>query len=123
MSSSHPVRWLRASYWAGAIADIAMVILFLQPRFMGEDEYRYAMGAAAVMMLGWTLLLLWADRKPVARKGILLLTIIPVITGLLAVGIYSAMHGLKPFSLTALVLGVTLITLMGYSYYNARDLR
>jgi len=42
-----------------------MVILFLAPEQMGEIEYRNLMGLAASLMPGWTLLLIWADRKPV----------------------------------------------------------
>jgi hypothetical protein len=39
------------------------------------------MGAA--LMLGWTVLLLWADRKPLERRGILPITVLPVVAGLM----------------------------------------
>ena len=42
-------------------------------------EYRYAMGMGAPLMLGWTILLLWADRKPMERKDILLITLLVVL--------------------------------------------
>ena len=38
------------------------------------------MGAA--LMFGWTALLLWADRAPVERRDVLLLTVFPVVVGL-----------------------------------------
>lgn len=122
MNINNKIKWLRISYWAGAIADLLMVMLFLIPERMGEVEYRHPMGLAASLMLGWTFLLIWADRKPVERKGILLLTIFPVITGLLTAGIYAALAEISPFSIPSSVLGMTLIVLMGFSYINARDL-
>lgn len=39
-----------------------------------SPEYRYAMGLAAPLVFGWTLLLVWGDRKLIARRGILALT-------------------------------------------------
>ncbi len=35
-------------------------------------------------MAGWTLLLLWADRWPLERRGVLPITVVPVIAGLMA---------------------------------------
>ena len=122
MNINHKIKWLRISYWAGAIADLLMVILFLMPERMGEVEYRHPMGLAASLMLGWTFLLIWADRKPVERKGILLLTIFPVISGLMIAGVYGVAVGVSPISIPSNILGVTLIALMGFSYFNARNL-
>ena len=65
------VRWLRANFITGAIADGIIGILILIPSQMGETEFRYPMGLAASLMFGWTLLLIWAYRKPVERKGVL----------------------------------------------------
>ena len=90
------VRWLRVSYWAGAIADAFAAAIMLFPElgsvlygrtdFTPTEDYRYAMGLGASLMVGWTVLLLWADRKPVERRGILLLTVFPVIVGLALAG-------------------------------------
>ena len=33
-------------------------------------------------MFGWTALLLWADRAPLERRDVLVLTVVPVIAGL-----------------------------------------
>jgi hypothetical protein len=119
-----PVTWLRTSYWVGAIADAVVGILTLVPSRMGETEFRYPMGLAATVALGWTVLLLWADRKPVERKGILLITVFPVITGLLVSGVYSVASGLLPVAriIPSSVVGVFLIVLMLYSYWNAGNL-
>jgi len=91
---------------------------------MGEVEYRLPMGLAASLVLGWTVLLIWADQKPVERKGILLLTIFPVISGLIVANLYAVGLGLFPVEkiIPSSILGVSLIVLMGFSYFNARDL-
>ena len=119
-----PVTWLRVSYWAGAIADALIAMLVLIPGRMGEAEFRYPMGLASTMIVGWTVLLIWADRKPVARKGVLLITVFPVITGLLLSGIYSVGVGLIPVAqiVPSSALGGVLIVLMVSSYWNARNL-
>ncbi len=119
-----PVTWLRVSYWAGAIADVLIAILMLIPSRMGEAEFRYPMGLASTMVFGWTVLLVWADRKPVERRGVLLITVFPVITGLLLSGIYGVGVGLIPVGqiVPSSALGVILIVLMVSSYWNARNL-
>lgn len=45
-------------------------------------------------MAGWTALLIWADRDPVARRGVLLLTVCPVVLGMAAAGAYAVHSGL-----------------------------
>jgi hypothetical protein len=47
--------------------------------FIPAPNYRYAMGMGAPLMLAWTVLLLWADRKPIERKGILPITLLVVL--------------------------------------------
>lgn len=118
------ILWLRASYWAGAIADAIIGVRMLMPSAMGETGYRYAMGTSASLMFGWSLLLIWADRRPVERKGILLLTIFPVVTGLMASGIDPVWDGAIPIgsALPSWILGTSIICLMGFSYYHARDI-
>ena len=74
------IRWLKASYLVGAVADGLIGVLMLMPSRMGETELRYAMGLGAALMFGWTALLLWAWRAPMERRGVLLLTIFPAQT-------------------------------------------
>ena len=73
-------------------------------------------------MFGWTVLLLWANRKPMERKGVLLVTIFPVITGLLLTGVWAVASGLFQVRriIPTSILGLALIVLMGFSYLNAR---
>lgn len=84
--------WLRASYWIGAVADAINGVGMLYPPLLalplGIDpvpssvEVRAALGMASALMFGWTALLVWGSRQPVERRGILLLTVCPVIAGL-----------------------------------------
>ena len=115
--------WLRISYWVGAIADGIATYRMLFPKYANGAEYRYAMGMGASLMLGWTILLIWADQKPLARKGVLLITLFPVITGLLLAEIYAVVNDVKSFE-QMLPLGIFLmglIILFSFSYFNARS--
>ncbi len=115
------LRWLRASYLLGAAADGLIGILMLLPGRMGETEFRYPMGLGASLMFGWTGLLLWAYQRPMERKGVLVLTIFPVISGLMATGIWAAAAGHFPVQkiVPSSILGTALILLMGFSYWKA----
>ncbi|MFX0009442.1 MAG: hypothetical protein ACFE9R_03935 [Candidatus Hermodarchaeota archaeon] len=89
--------FIRFTYWYGAILDLLVFIDMLLSiifefsvsisNVSTEISYKYQTGTGAFLMLGWAILLLWADRKPLERKFILLLTIIPVIIGILALNI------------------------------------
>ena len=118
------IRWLKASYLAGAVADVIVGVLSLIPSRMGQTEITYPMGLAATVMFGWATLLVWAYRKPVERKGILVITIFPVIAGLMATGLYAVAAGIFPIAriVPTSIMGIGLIALMGYSYLGARDL-
>ena len=119
------VRWLKASYVAGAVADGLIGVLMLLPSRMGETEFRYPMGLGASLMFGWAALLVWAYKKPMERKGVLVLTIFPVISGLVVTGIWAVAAG--HFSVQKIVpssiLGMALIILMTFSYWKATAAR
>jgi hypothetical protein len=96
---------LRLSYWIGAIADLIVGIGMVYPKFLAmalrlkeppvSIETRCALGIGASLMFGWTALLLWADRKPFERKGILVLTV-AVIIGLAFAVLYGFLSGYIP---------------------------
>jgi heme A synthase len=48
-----------------------------------SDAYLYVSRVGAGLMLGWTVLLFWAQLKPIERADVLLMTLLPVI-GVLA---------------------------------------
>ena len=112
--------WLRVSYWAGAVADLVIGVLTLIPARMGETEFRYPMGLAAATMFCWAGLLLWADRRPVERKGVLIPTV-AVVIGLMASGVYAVVAGIFPLQriIPTTVLGIVLIALFGFSYFTS----
>jgi len=49
-------------------------------------------------MLGWTVLLFWAQLKPIERADILLITLFPVVTLLAVAGVLVAKSGQIPLS-------------------------
>jgi hypothetical protein len=82
-------RLLRAAFLAGAVTDALALVPMLFPALAkllwgfedASGAYRFAMAYGASLMLGWTLLLLWAYRKPMERRGVAALTVV-VIYGL-----------------------------------------
>jgi hypothetical protein len=131
MKMNKQILWLRISYRTGAIIDGLMLFPMLSPKIGGlmmgikdfspGPEYLYAMRIGASLMAGWTVLLLWADRKPVERKGILLITMVPVIVGLALAGVGAVANGLVGlgYMLPTWILQVCMLGLMGFSYFGA----
>ena len=116
------IKWLRISYWAGVIGDFALAILVLIPERMGVPAYCYPMGLMSAAAFSWGCMLIWADRKPLERKWILLPTILIVIMLLIA-GIYSLYVGVISIKkyFPNFILIPAMIVLWSFSYYNARD--
>ncbi len=128
------ILWLRISYWMGALVDAFAALQMIFPNLFamsyklaefspGLDWY-YASGRAASLMVGWSCLLLWADRKPTERKGVLLITIFPVLLGLAISGLFAVQShfiGASAMVPTWNAQGLLAI-LFGFSYINARDL-
>ena len=126
--------WLRISYWVGAILDGLWIIPMLYPTLGGTlygikdfnpgPDYRFAMAIAAAMMAGWTVLLIWADRKPLERRGVLLLTIIPVKVCLDLSNYYLIAYDVV--TVTGMIPGwiqsFLVYALMIYAYVNSRSL-
>jgi hypothetical protein len=113
-------RLLRAAFLAGAVTDAVALLPMLVPPLAallwGFDDtsgaYRFAMGYGASLMLGWTVLLLWAARRPVERRFVALLTVI-VIYGLLLTEVVAVLSGtlaawrmVPTWCLQALLLGL-----------------
>ena len=121
--------WLRLAYWWGIIVDGVMAVLMLIPplylRFTSlnlkaEAGFAYGLLNAAPLMIGWTILLLWADRKPVERKAILPLTL-PVIAGYVSVEVYALFIGVATLGslLPTLAAQAVVSALFIYGYLNA----
>ena len=117
------ITWLRVSYWAGALTDAIAALRMIFPQLANGVEYRYAMGLGASVVLGWAFLLIWADRKPVERKGVLLLTLFPVITGIIIAEVYAYLAGFMELEsvLPTVVYLLALSALFAFSYLKARE--
>jgi hypothetical protein len=99
---------INIAFGIGAVTDGLAIIPMLSSRvgvkLFGGDasnndfKYRYAMAIAASLMAGWTLLLLWGMGSPLERRGILLLTVFPVITGIILALAFAVKHRLVKIS-------------------------
>ena len=133
-ATSAAARWLRRSYRAGALVDALAAVGMAAPRLYGPTlrfganfdrrgpEFSYAMRSGAPLMAGWTVLLLWADRRPLERRGVLPITVVPVIAGLMADDAHAVHAGLLSGRSVAPVraLQLALVGLFGYSAARAR---
>ena len=96
-------RWLRTAFLAGAVTDacalVPMVVPGVARMLWGFDDqspgFRFAMGYGASLMLGWTVLLLWAYQRPLERRFIAALTVL-VIYGLALTEVVAVLSGHLP---------------------------
>jgi hypothetical protein len=96
-------RLLRAAFLAGAMTDALALVPMLSPPvarllwgFEADDgAYRFAMGYGASLMAGWTLLLVWAWRRPIERAFVAALTVF-VIYGLVMTEVVAVASGAMP---------------------------
>jgi hypothetical protein len=134
MNKSKAITYLRMSYWVGAIFNALVILPMLSPKVAGVvfgispftpgNDYGYAMSIAATLMGGWVFLLIWADRKPIERRGVLLLTVIPVLPGLIFSGVYAVVSGFirADEMLETWIMQGLLALLFGFSYLKANKL-
>ncbi len=121
---------LRICYWMGIVIDAAAALLMLNRRFVaftgvppaGLEGLVVDAGSGAALMIGWTFLLFWADRKPMERRGTLLLTVFPVLFGLIANEVQALAAGVASPGSTVpiLVLQGVLVSLFSLGYFSAR---
>ena len=81
--------WLiKFPYWLGIAADALWAVALLFPPVFevltGVDDFspnwqmQSVMAMGGVLMAGWTVLLLWAVRRPIERRFVILLTALAV---------------------------------------------
>ncbi len=72
--------------------------------------------------MGWVFLLIWADRKPIERKDVLILTIFPVLAGLIASGFYAVQTEFITAGnmLPTWIMQGLMVILFAFSYLNAK---
>lgn len=120
--------WLKFAYLTGAVTDAVAVVVLLWPRAAklmwglelpsGPGQF-YALYATA-LMFGWTLLLLWAYRKPLERKAIALFTMI-VVVGLALAELVAVRSGVMPVGKASATwtIQLGLLLLLSYGYVTA----
>ena len=123
------IKALKLAYLLGAITDFVVFLLMVFPQFAGgfwgfdgfTEEYYFAMGLGAPLMLGWSLLLLWAYKKPVERRTVALLTILAIV-GIAITNIIMVTRGLFTFTgmLPSFIIQAILLLLFGYGYISTK---
>lgn len=130
MDKQKEIRLLRISYWWGIIADAVMAVLMLHPTlFAGftnievelTADFDYGLRYGVPLMVGWTVLLFWADRNPLERKDILPLTLI-IVAGYTIFEIYSIGIGYTALGKTipVLIMQTAMSAMFIFSYMKAR---
>ena len=127
---NNKILWLRIAYWVGIIVDAIGAIMMLFPSlyaqfsnvsFENDTGFSYAQRNNFPLMIGWTILLLWANHKPLERKGVVFITLL-VIIGYTVFLIYSIASGYTTLqsSISELIREAMMIALFSYSYFNAK---
>jgi hypothetical protein len=103
MKTAGKIRLLKITFWIGAVTDAlaAIVMIFPQLRvyIFGPENFlltpanKFALGLGASLMIGWTVLLIWGSFKPIERRGLLIITVVPVITGIVIAQVYAVESG------------------------------
>ena len=125
---NNQIRWLKIAFLAGIITDVLALVPMLYPpmaEFMwGFDQfngnYFFAMGYGASLMTGWTLLLIWACKKPLERRFIAFLTTV-VIMGLIAAEIFAIVNESVSINkmIPTWIFQIVLLGLFGFGYKNS----
>jgi hypothetical protein len=126
------VKTLKVICWVGALADLVFFVAMIVPSMWGwmfgivdfapDLQHRVDMGVGAALMLGWTGLLLWVGQDPVGRRGVMALTIFPVLIGLGCTSVAAIASGANAMGNLLWVFGlkIVLFSLLGYGLVVAR---
>lgn len=135
MKKAIKIKILKIAFWIGAITDALAAIIMIFPELrvyiFGSDnliitpEYRYALGMGAALMVGWTVLLIWGSLKPSERKGLLIITVFPVIAGIVIAQIQAVSSGyIETIRMIPLWIHLTLISsFFLFAYFNSINLK
>jgi hypothetical protein len=125
---------IRIFYWLGAILDARVGIILLIRRYLELPDFirtngpsvdllgaLQGVGEACALMWGWTFLLIWADRKPLERRGVILLTAFPVVFLLLGNNMDIVLRGFDTVLNQSINfgIGIILIVFALYCYIEA----
>jgi hypothetical protein len=119
---------IKVPYWLGIVADALWALGLFSPRlfailtgnpdFDPDMETRLIMSMGGTLMTGWTFLLIWAVRKPIERRVVILLTAFPVVFGMFVITFIQVLDG-NTIIIWVLVKTIILFTSMTYSYLLA----
>ena len=95
--------WLiKFPYWLGIAADALWAVALLFPPVFGvltgfddfspDWQMQSVMAIGGVLMAGWTVLLLWAVRRPIERRFVILLTAL-VVAALFLLALVNVLKG------------------------------
>lgn len=122
---NNQVKWLKTAFLIGIITDAFALIPMIFPPvaklIWGFDEfdgyYFFAMGYGASLMAGWTLVLIWAYKKPLERRFISFLTMI-IIIGLISTEMIALANGSITMNkvIPTIILQIILLGLFGFGY-------
>ena len=122
---------IKIAYWLGIGADAFWALVLLFPKLFGiltgipdynpDLQTRLIMGIGGILMLGWTFLLLWAVRKPIERRVVILITAFPVVFGMFVIALIGYLEG-NSANIWILVKTSILFISMLTSYYLARNM-
>ena len=132
-ATKNKIRWLRIAYWTGAVLDAVAFLQMMFPHITAEamggnfvitPEYEMAMQFGASLMLAWTVLLIWADRKPVERRAILPITLIIIVMNFITF-LQAAQLDLIPVErlIPQLVAILLIFILYVFAWLYSRDLK
>ncbi|MHC4105647.1 MAG: hypothetical protein ACYSR9_11960, partial [Planctomycetota bacterium] len=103
---------IKVAYWLGIAADAIWAVGLLFPQIFGilagrpdfnpDFQTKIIMGMGGSLMTGWTFLLLWAVRKPIERRVVILLTAFPVVFGMFIISLIEVLYG-NTFLIWALI--------------------
>lgn len=97
------------AFWSGAILDLVAGAQLLFPRLPTAEWIpaeaatgpTFGLRTAAVLMLGWTVVLAWGARDPLGRVGLLPITLL-VVGGLVGLEVHAVLSGAAPAGSLAL---------------------
>lgn len=94
--------FIKVPYWLGIAADALWAVALLFPTVFGvlvgvenfspDWQMQSVMTIGGILMAGWTVLLLWAVRRPIERRFVILLTAV-VVAALFLLALVNVLKG------------------------------
>ena len=134
ITENKKLKFIRFAYWLGAILDAIwgivplIYMLFSEERIFADlgfpspisDFGYFALVGVSGLMLGWTFLLIWANRKPIERRDTLLLTVCAML--IMIVLQFIGFINNNPYISLGSLLSNSTIVIYGLAYYFAYNL-